>query len=106
VNTASFSFECGEQEKGSQVGWHNVVVSNNPSEVQEVELQVGHSKGKRGSLKRPTQVWRPKRTKHISVMGMDVGLEESCSLALFSLVGRQAYRSCCKLPLSEWMHSN
>jgi hypothetical protein len=95
--SVGFSSECGEKEKGGLVGRYKAEVSFIPPEAQEVELQGGRSKGKRGGLKRSTRVWRPKRTKHIMVLGMDVGLEESCNLALCALVGRLAYRSCCKI---------
>jgi hypothetical protein len=38
-------------------------------------------------------------------MGVDVGLEDSCTLSLCALVGRYAYRSRCKRPLDVWMES-
>jgi hypothetical protein len=53
------------------------------SERQEVPICL-----KRGVYKRPQRVWKPKRKKHRLVMGMDVGLEEACNLALCALVGR------------------
>jgi hypothetical protein len=36
-------------------------------------------------------------------MGMDIGLEESCNLALCALVGRLAYRSRCSSSIEEWV---
>jgi hypothetical protein len=59
--------------------------------------------GKRHSTKLSTRVWKPKRTKRSMVLGMDIGLEESCSLAMCALVGRLAYRLFCKISVSEWM---
>jgi hypothetical protein len=44
-----------------------------------------------------------KKTKRKLVLGMDVGLEESCTLSLCTLVGRIAYRSRCSSALEDWM---
>jgi hypothetical protein len=63
-------------------------------------------KEKRCHVKRSSKVWRPKRTKRKLVLGMDIGLEESCNLALCTLVGRLAYRSRCLIPLEEWVLRN
>jgi hypothetical protein len=57
----------------------------------------------RNQVKCTVKVWKPKRTKQKLVMGMDIGLEESCNLALCALVGRLAYRSRCVSPLDEWV---
>jgi hypothetical protein len=64
-----------------------------------------HLKG--GFVKHFVRVWNPKKTKRRMVMGVDVGLEDSCnlSLSLSALVGRFAYRSQCKRLLVEWMSS-
>jgi hypothetical protein len=37
------------------------------------------------------------------IMGMDVGLEESCKLSLCALVGRFVYKARRNLPFNEWM---
>jgi hypothetical protein len=39
------------------------------------------------------------------VLGMDIGLEDSCSLTMCALVGRLAYRFLCKLSVMEWMQA-
>jgi len=50
-----------------------------------------------------TKFWKPKKTKRRLVLGMDIGLEESCSLALCTLVGRIAYGSRCTSSMEDWM---
>jgi hypothetical protein len=47
-----------------------------------------------------------KKTKRRMVMGVDVGLEESCNLSLCALVGRLSYRSLCNHPITDWMQSS
>jgi len=37
---------------------------------------------------------------------MDIGLEESCNLVLFSLVGKLDYRPWCLIPLENWVIIN
>jgi hypothetical protein len=94
------------QVKGAQVERPHTKATIYPSEARHSGLQGERSKQKRGSHKRPSRVWRPKRTKHRLVMGMDVILEEACNLALCALVGRLTYRSCCKQTLTDWMQCN
>jgi hypothetical protein len=53
--------------------------------------------------KKVTRVWKPKKVRHRLVIGMDVGLEETCKLSLCVLVGRFAYKSKSSIPFSEWM---
>jgi hypothetical protein len=53
--------------------------------------------------KKVTRVWKPKKVRHCLVIGMDVGLEETCKLSLCALVGRFAYKSKSSIPFSEWM---
>jgi hypothetical protein len=49
------------------------------------------------------KVWKPKRTRRRLVLGMDVGLEESCTLVMCVLVGRFAYRSRCTTTIEDWV---
>jgi hypothetical protein len=51
-------------------------------------------------------VWKPKRKKQRLVLGMDVGLEDACNLAMCALVGRFAYKERCTQKLSEWMKTS
>ena len=37
------------------------------------------------------------------VLGMDIGLEDSCSLAMCALVGMLVYFLFCKISVAEWM---
>jgi hypothetical protein len=53
--------------------------------------------------RRFARMWKLKKTKRGMVSGMDVGLEESCNLSLCALVGIFAYRSQCKMIITEWM---
>ena len=62
--------------------------------------------GKRQPTKLPMKVWKPKRTKCSLVLGMDIGLEDSCSLTMCVLVGRMAYRHYCKSSVAEWMKAS
>jgi hypothetical protein len=39
------------------------------------------------------------------MLGEDIGLEDTVSLALCALVGRFSYRARCKMPLVEWVSS-
>jgi hypothetical protein len=100
------TFGCGEQGKVAQVERTQSVDTFLPSEARLSGLQGEHTTQKRGSHKRLTWVWRPKCKKHRLVMGMDVGLDEACNLALCALVGRLSYQSWCKQPLTEWMQCN
>ena len=68
-----------------------------------LESPVQGFSGKRKSFKRSERVWKPKRTKRSMVLGMDIRLKDSCSLAMCALVGRLAYCLLCKLSVSEWM---
>jgi hypothetical protein len=49
--------------------------------------------------------WKEKRTVHKMVLGLDVGLAETCSLMMCGLVGRLSYIYLCKVALLEWVHS-
>jgi hypothetical protein len=62
--------------------------------------------GKCQPTKLPMKVWKPKRTKHSLVLGMDIGLEYSCSLTMCALVGRMTYRHYCKRSVVEWMKAS
>jgi len=62
--------------------------------------------GKRQPTKLPMKVWKPKRTKCSLVLGMDIGLEDSCSLTMCVLVCRMAYRHYCKSSVAEWMKAS
>ena len=37
------------------------------------------------------------------MLGEDVGLEDTVSLALFTLVGRFSYKNRCKMSIEEWV---
>jgi hypothetical protein len=54
--------------------------------------------------KKSACVWKPKKVKHHLIMGMYVGLEESCKLSLYALVGRFSYKSRSNLLFNKWMH--
>jgi hypothetical protein len=57
--------------------------------------------GKGPSLK----AWKPNRLKRKMVLGGDIGLEESCNLALCALVGHLSYRTLCRQSLPDWVSS-
>jgi hypothetical protein len=67
----------------------------------------------RGNFERKTSVtgsrrvkpWIPNRSKRKLMLGEDIGLEDTISLALCTLVGRFSYRARCKMPLEEWVSS-
>jgi hypothetical protein len=48
--------------------------------------------------------WRAKKHVHKMVLGADVGLPETCGLALCGLVGRLSYPNLCKLPITDWVN--
>jgi hypothetical protein len=101
-DTGVFPSASKAQRIGGLARRNKVVASPNIGEV-----LVGEGlKEKRCRVKRSTKVWRPKRTKCKLVLGMDIGLEESCNLALCALVGRLAYRSRCLIPLEDWVLRN
>jgi hypothetical protein len=56
-----------------------------------------------GRKKPSSRPWVPKKTKKKLVLGADIGLKESVSMALCSLVGRISYRHLCNLDLDTWM---
>jgi hypothetical protein len=47
--------------------------------------------------------WASKKTKKKLVLGVDISLEDSVSMALCSLVGRLSYRHLCTTDLDDWM---
>jgi hypothetical protein len=49
------------------------------------------------------RIWRPKKIVHKMVLGSDVGLPESCNLALCGLVGRLSYNYLCKVSILDWV---
>ena len=59
--------------------------------------------GKETRFKNVTRVWKPKKVRCHLVIGMDVGLEETCKLSLCALVGRFAYKSKSSIHFPEWM---
>jgi len=59
--------------------------------------------GKEHSTNFPYRVWKPKKTKRKMVLGMDIRLVESCSLALCPLVGRLSYHHFCNRFVLVWM---
>jgi len=58
---------------------------------------------KKSRTRRDEKVWKPKKSCRRLVIGMDVGLEETCQLALCALVGRFTYKHKCSLTFSDWM---
>jgi hypothetical protein len=48
-------------------------------------------------------IWRPKKIVHKMALGSDVGLPESCNLALCGLVGRLSYNYLCKVSILDWV---
>jgi hypothetical protein len=63
-------------------------------------------KVKEAHIKKIVRVWKPKRQRRRLVIGMDVGLEETCQLSLCALVGRFSYKTRCTTTFREWMHSH
>jgi hypothetical protein len=53
--------------------------------------------------KKVSQAWKPKKVRHRLVIGMDVGLEETCKLSLCALVERFAYKSRRIITFLTWM---
>jgi hypothetical protein len=53
--------------------------------------------------KRRQKVWKPKIRHPKLTLGMDVGLPDACKLALYTLVGRLAYKEKCKQSLDFWI---
>jgi len=49
------------------------------------------------------RIWRPKKIVHKMALGSDVGLPESCNLALCGLVGRLSYNYLCKVSILDWV---
>jgi hypothetical protein len=62
--------------------------------------RVHRAQGGKGST---TKSWKPNKVKHMMVLGGDIGLEQSCNLALCALVGRLSYRTMCRQSLLEWV---
>jgi len=52
------------------------------------------------------KAWKPKKQRRRLVIGMDVGLEETCQLLLCALVGCFAYNSRSFITFDEWMHNH
>lgn len=66
-----------------------------------------------GSLKekdtlprKEVKVWKLKRQRRRLVIGMDVGLQDTCQRSLCALVGCFVYKTCCAIPFAEWMRSH
>jgi len=79
------------------------VVKTTSADIQTKTTQGGCLQFKGGFPKCRARVWKARKTKRQLVMGVDVGLEESCNLSLRALVGRFTYKSQCKISLTEWM---
>jgi hypothetical protein len=62
-----------------------------------------HFSVKDKNQKKVARVWKPKRQKRRLVIGMDVGLEETCRLSLCALVGRFAYKTKSNPLFVDWM---
>jgi hypothetical protein len=52
------------------------------------------------------RLWRAKKSVHKMVLGSDVGLAETYTLALCGLVGRLSYKYLCKVSIPEWVELN
>jgi hypothetical protein len=66
------------------------------------EARTHSSKGRKSTL-RP---WRSRKTKKKMVLGADIDLEDSVTMALCTLVGRLSYRHLCRTDLADWVCSN
>jgi hypothetical protein len=69
-----------------------------PVSIQRESLRV-----KETQHKKVARAWKPKKVRRRLVIGMDVGLEETCKLSLCTLVGRFAYKSRRNITFSTWM---
>jgi hypothetical protein len=52
------------------------------------------------------RLWKAKKAVHKMVLVSDVGLVETCSLALCGLVGRLSYRYLCNESIPVWVEHN
>jgi hypothetical protein len=52
------------------------------------------------------RLWKAKKGVHKMVLGSDIGLAETCSLALCGLVGRLSYKYLCNVSIPEWVDEN
>jgi hypothetical protein len=52
------------------------------------------------------RLWKAKKAVHKMVLHSDVGLAETCSLALHGLVGRLSYRYLCNESIPKWVEHN
>jgi len=52
------------------------------------------------------RLWKAKKAVHKMVLGLDVGLVETCFLALSRLVDRLSYRYLCNESIPEWVEHN
>jgi len=48
------------------------------------------------------KIWKPKKRNRRMVPGADVGLEETCRLALYGLVGRLSYPYIVETKIDDW----
>jgi hypothetical protein len=103
---ASFPSEHRGQFIEVQEGWTSPMDSLNHTGKQSLAHKGGNIQSKQGFIGCREKAWKVKKTKRRMVMGVDVGLEESCNLSLCALVGRLSYRSLCKQPITDWMQSS
>jgi hypothetical protein len=52
---------------------------------------------------RRRRLWKPNKVPRKLVLGSDIGLKETCHMALCGLVGRVSYHYLPQEPLQEWM---
>jgi hypothetical protein len=58
---------------------------------------------KDSKTKKEAKAWKPKKTRCRLVIGMDVGLEETCQLSLCALVGKFYSKHKCNITFTDWM---
>jgi hypothetical protein len=88
-------------------GGHVLGTDNKYFSVQRnVEDKDGRKNHREKPYSHSVKFWKLKKTKCKLVLGMDIGLEESCTLSLCALMGIIAYRSRCTTVLEEWMKIN
>jgi hypothetical protein len=108
ITVSPFSSETlpGGSSKKQRAGTLNIVGGQDVLGRTSSHLNLGgkehRAQGGKGIRKK---LWNSNRSKRRMVMGADIGLEETCNLALCALVGRLSYRSLCKKSLPAWVMS-
>jgi hypothetical protein len=86
------------QETGTlqRRGGHKVSVSDRQNDLHPKPSLIGNRK----------RAWKPNKRVRRMVLGDDVGLEETCKIALCGMVGRLAYSYLADRPISDWVLQN